>query len=167
MTGEKSSPLTDREELAECAEAVAWLATHRTITPVHVSKVKTDRQIRKVLSNIVRLRSKTAPVLYFSSESRAGNEKIDKDHIVPVRALVDRMIMNPDDCKTILDSIVLAEITKSEHKRLGGLWSDHKDAYARMLTSPVDHLVTIGLERYANVGLVLQSIGSRMRTGES
>ena len=143
------------EELRLCAEAVARLATHRDITPMHVSGVKTDLQIRKVLTSIVRLYGASEPAHYFSEASTVGDEKIDKDHIVPVRALVDRMIMNPNECGDVLGSIVLAEVTKSEHKRLGGLWADHPDAYEKMLTLPVEHLFEAGLERYRNAGIVL------------
>ena len=49
------------EELRLCAEAVAQLATHRDITPMHVSGVKTDRQIRKVLTSIIRLHGASEP----------------------------------------------------------------------------------------------------------
>ena len=143
------------EELVRCATAVASLATHREIEPMHVSKVRSDRQIRKVLDNIVRLHSRLEPAHYFSAASQVEGVKVHRDHIVPVRALVDRMIMNPGECAAILASVHLAEITAEEHRQLGGLWSDHPDEYAAMLTVPAEELLGVGMGRYRNCGIDL------------
>lgn len=143
------------DELVRCATAVASLATHRKIEPVHVSKVHSDRQIRKVLDNIVRLYSRLEPAHYFSDASQVEGAKVHRDHIVPVRALVDRTIINPEECGAILASVHLAEITAEEHRQLGGLWSDHPDEYAAMLKVPAEELLEVGLGRYRNCGIDL------------
>lgn len=147
-----------RAQLLACAQAVAPLAQNRNITAVHVSKVEADHEIRRVLETIVRRWTKGVGPTY---ESRAGTlaEPADLDHVVPCRVIVDRMIMNPAECEALLqESIVIARITKDEHRKLGGIWADHPEVYARLLTAPVGELHTIGLERYSNKGVKVERI---------
>lgn len=134
---------------------MALLATHRHIEPVHVSKVTADRQIRKVLDQVIRLHSRLVEPTYHTAMALTGVARVHRDHIVPVRALVDRMIMNPSDCAGVLDAVELAEVTNAEHRRLGGLWSDHAETCALLLSAPVGDLVDIGLQRYATAGIEL------------
>jgi hypothetical protein len=62
-----------RDQLIACAEAVASLAKHREIEPVHVSFVRTDLEIRPVLETIVRRWSRLTPPHYISTgEKRRG-----------------------------------------------------------------------------------------------
>ena len=150
--------LEQMDELARCAEAVAMLAEHRDIEPVHVSKVKHDRQIRKVLDSIVRLYTRLMWTSYFSEAACEDDARVHRDHIVPVRVLVDRMIMNPFETSDILGAIVLAEITPEEHKRLGGIWKDHEDVYTVMLRCPPDELADLGLKRYDRSGVEVHGV---------
>lgn len=148
-------------QLLACARAVATLATKRDISPVHVSKVEADHEIRRVLETIVRRWTKLVEPRY---ESAAGagafRADVDLDHIVPCRVLVDRMIMDPAMCSEILEQcVVLARITKHEHARLGGIFSDHEPVYAQMLSEPIEELETLGLERYARKAISLRPLG--------
>lgn len=146
------------DELVRCAESVAWLAEHREITPVHVSKVKHDRQIRKVLDSIVSIYTRLMWSSFYSDASCVEGARVHRDHIVPVRVLVDRLIMNPREANEILGAVVLADITAEEHKRLGGIWKDHEDIYAVMLTCPPDDLFDLGMKRYARSGVYLHEV---------
>ena len=158
VTASDPRTLVQRAELARCAEVVARLAEHRAIEPVHVSKVRYDRQIRKVLASVVRLYTRLISTSYFSDAARAGGARVHRDHIVPVRALVDRMIMNPDETLEILDAVVLAEISAEEQKQLGGIWKHHEDVYAAMLQCPPGDLVNLGLKRYVRSGVQVQAV---------
>jgi len=140
-------------ELARCAEAVALIAEHRSIEPVHVSKVKYDREIRKVLTSVVRLYTKLIRTTYASEAARGEGARVHRDHIVPVRVLVDRMIMAPEGAREILDAVVLAQITPEEHRQLGGIWKHHEDLYGVMLSCPLAELVELGLKRYVRSGV--------------
>jgi len=146
------------EELVRCAEVVARLAEHRHIEPVHVSKVKHDRQIRKVLDSIVRLYTRLMWTSYFSEAACVDGARVHRDHIVPVRVLVDRMIMDPFETSEIFGAVVLAEITADEHKRLGGIWKDHEDVYTVMLRCRPDELVDLGLKRYVRSGVEIHDV---------
>jgi hypothetical protein len=81
------------------------------------------------------------------------------DHVVPCRVLVDRMIMNPDECAHILGrAIVLARITKAEQRALGRIYTDFERLYARMLRAPVSKLPSLGRERYRACGIELTRV---------
>ena len=57
--------------------------------------------------------------------------------------------MDPDECADLLRrAIVLARIRKDEHRRLGGIYTHHKDLYERMLGAAVGRLPSLGRERY-------------------
>jgi hypothetical protein len=120
--------------------------------------VEADHEIRRVLETIVRRWTKRVEATYESAAGRTA-KPADLDHVVPCRAIVDRMIMNPDECEALLQqAVVLARITKDEHRKLGGIYMHHEKVYARMLTAPVEKLHKIGLERYANTGIELARI---------
>ena len=60
--------------------------------------------------------------------------KLHREHVVPCRVLVDRMIMNPSECRALLETaVIIASVTPTEHRRLGGIYTHHKDLYRRML----------------------------------
>ena len=145
--------LDDLRELQRCGTAVALLAVNRDITPVHVSKVTSDRQVRKVLSSIIRIYSDSMWSSYGSEGSASADGRLHREHIVPVRVLVDRLIMNPGESDEIFGSVVLADVTPEEHKRLGHIWKDHEDLYAEMLACEPSELLALGLRRYDRGGV--------------
>ena len=142
-------------EIQRCGAAVALLAENRAITPVHVSKVTSDRQIRKVLSSILRIYSDLMWSSYGSEGSSDTEDRLHREHIVPVRVLVDRLIMNPEEAEEIFGSVVLADVTPEEHKRLGHIWKDHEDLYTEMLSCAPEYLLGLGLRRYQRGGVQL------------
>jgi hypothetical protein len=88
-----------RDQLLACAEAVAKLATHRGIEPVRAHLVRHDREYRRVLDTIVRRWTKLTPTHFISTG--AANPRgalLHREHVVPCRVLVDRMIMDPSEC---------------------------------------------------------------------
>ena len=81
------------------------------------------------------------------------------DHVVPCRVLVDRMIMDPSHCGPLLMAgVVLAKITKAEHRQLGGIFTHHAAVYELMLSAPVTDLPGFGHDRYRAAGIELASI---------
>ena len=66
--------------------------------------------------------------------------------------------MDPDECAALLGrAIVLARITKDEHRTLGGIYTHYKDLdlYDRMLRAAVARLPSLGRERYRKWGIEL------------
>jgi len=99
------------------------------------------------------------PTLYISAAARRSRSRLHREHIVPCRVLVDRMIMNPAECRALLESaVVIASVTPAEHRRLGGIWTHHADLYRRMLRAQVLRLPRRGMERYSTTGIALQPI---------
>jgi hypothetical protein len=147
-----------REQLIQSAEVVAQLAVNRRIVAQHVSKLEADHEIRKVLDSIIRLWTRLEGPSYFTQESMdTQNGKRQKDHIVPCRVLVDRMIMNPGDCRDLLQSaVVLVEVSGREHRALGGIYADHPELYAEMLVAPVEELAELGRRRYERFGIEIE-----------
>jgi hypothetical protein len=75
--------------------------------------------------------------------------------MVPVRVLVDRMIMDPTECRALLEkAVIIASVTEAEHRQLGGVWG-HQDLYRRMLKGQVSRLPKRGMERYRAAGIAL------------
>jgi hypothetical protein len=67
------------------------------------------------------------------------------------------MIMNPSQCRELLETaVIIARFTPEEHRRLGGIWTHHADLYRRMLTAQVSRLPRRGMERYKATGIVLR-----------
>ena len=146
-----------RAQLIACAEAVARLARHREIEAVHVTFVKHDLEIRPVLDTIVRRWTRLTPTHYISTAAKKRGATLHREHVVPVRVLVDRMIMNPSECRALLEKgLIIASVTQEEHLRLGGIWTHHKDLYGRMLKAHVSRLSQRGMERYSATGIALQ-----------
>jgi hypothetical protein len=141
-----------REQLIECAEAVSKLARHRNIEPVPALLVRHDRDIRPVLDTIVRrwtLLTRPKRVISTAAAKMRGATR-HREHVVPCRVLVDRMIMNPSECRELLETaVIIADVTPAEHIQLGGIYAHHKDLYGRMLKAPVSQLPSLGWERYA------------------
>jgi len=80
------------------------------------------------------------------------------EHVVPVRVLVDRILMEPRDIEGLFpECVVLAHVTRDEHRQLGPLWRDHPELYEAMLSAPPQELVEIGLRRYTKRSLTLRS----------
>ena len=147
-----------RAQLIACAEAVAKLAKHRKIEPVHVSLVRDDLEIRPVLDTIVRRWTRLTPTRFISTAAaKTRGAKPHREHVVPVRVLVDRMIMNPSECRALLETaVIIASVTPAEHRRLGGIYTHHADLYRRMLKAHVSRLPRRGMERYSATGIALQ-----------
>ena len=149
-----------REQLVACAEAVANLATHREIKPMLAGHVKHDLAIRQILDTIVRCWT-TTPRFISAGAARSGAKR-PKDHVVPVRVLVDRMIMNPSECRVLLDTaVILATITPEEHRKLGGIFTHFEELYGRMLVADVLQLPELGHERYFIKKIKLQPMFRR------
>ena len=154
-----STPEAERRaQLIACAEAVAKLAKHRKIEPVHVNLVRDDVEFRPVLDTIVRRWTRLTPTRFISAAAaNARGAKLHREHVVPVRVLVDRMIMNPSECRVLLETaVIIASVTPTEHRRLGGIYTHHEDLYRRMLKAQVSRLPRRGMERYSATGIELQ-----------
>jgi hypothetical protein len=125
-----------------------------------VSQVSTDLEIRRVLETVVRRWTSLAHATLSSPEAvDLDTRQVDLDHIVPCRVLVDRMIMNPAECEHLLShGVVLARVTKQQHKALGGIFVHHEPLYGRMLTAPLGNLAALGRLRYDVSGISLVAI---------
>jgi hypothetical protein len=154
-----------RDELVMCAEAVANLAKHRQIEAIHARLVRHDREIRRVLDTIVRRWTLLIPPRYISTGAAdTPRAKQHLEHVVPSRVLVDRMIMEPSECRALLDTaVIIASVTPREHQRLGGIYTHHEDLYRRMLAADVSQLPMLGEERYFNSGIKLQPTSTLRR----
>jgi len=149
---------TPKEELQEkrqaqllaCAKAAAKLAKHRDIKPILAGHVIHDLEIRRVLDTVVRrwtLMVETSFVSAAAANPRGG--KPHREHIVPIRVLVDRMIMRPSQCRALLETaVIIANVTPREHRKLGGIFTHFKKLYRRMLKAPVSEPPRLGRKRY-------------------
>jgi hypothetical protein len=149
-----------QREIVACAKAVAALATHRQIRPTLVHYVEHDREIRAVLNAIVRRWTQLVPVTYTTEAAMtAPRTETAKEHVVPCRVLVDRMIMQPRQIRRLLEEgVILARITQREHLQLGGIYVDHRKLYWWMLNSPIEKLPTQGKRRYQKAGIRLHKV---------
>lgn len=152
--------LDRRQQLLACAEALSGLATVRNIVAARVRRDTPDGEIRHVLTAVVRRWSLLDPPRWTSAAaSVATRHDVDREHVVPCRVLVDRLIMNPAECKEVLThAAVLALVTKAEHRRLGGIFVNHAEVYDRMLEAEVTDLEALGIERYQRSGIALTRI---------
>ena len=145
-----------RAQLIACAEAVARVAKHRQIKPISASSSRADLEIRPVLEAIVRRWTRLTPTHYTTAAAKRRGAKVQREHVVPVRVLVDRMIMNPSECRALLEqAVIIASVTQREHWRLGGIWTHHEGLYRRMLKAQVSRLPRRGMERYSATGITL------------
>ena len=154
-----STPEAERRaRLIACAEAVTKLAKHRGIEAVHVGLVRDDLEIRPVLDTIVRRWTLLPPTRFISTAAaNTRGAKLHREHVVPCRVLVDRMIMNSSECRALLETaVIIASVTPAEHRRLGGIYTHHEDLYGRMLKAQVSRLPRRGMERYSATGIALQ-----------
>ena len=103
-----------------------------TSKPQRVHAVRDDLEMRRVLDTIVRRWTRLVPTTYTSAAAlRARRAKLHREHIVPVRVLVDRMIMDPTECRALLErAVIIASVTEAEHRQLGGIWRDHETCTA-------------------------------------
>ena len=153
-----STPEAERRaQLIACAEAVAKLAKNRGIEPLPATLVRADLEIRPVLDTIVRRWTRLTPTHYTSAAAKRRGARLHREHVVPVRVLVDRMIMDPSECRALLEkAVIIASVTPEEHRRLGGIWTHHEDLYRRMLKGHVSRLYRRGLERYSASAIDLE-----------
>ena len=110
----RSTPNDRRAELVACARAVAKLAKHREIEPTHARHVVHDLEIRRVLDSIVRRWTPpgTPPRFISVGAAKKSAAKRHREHVVPCKVLVDRMIMKPSECRALLDkAVIIASVT--------------------------------------------------------
>ena len=64
------------------------------------------------------------PASYISTAAvNMPRRELHLEHVVPIRVLVDRMIMEPTECQELLETaVVIAHITPAEHRELGGIF---------------------------------------------
>jgi len=142
----KAQDAADREELVMLAKLIARKAKNRDITPRRTPFIREDKGIRIALDALVRAWDEKDR--YISVGAKRARRGAHGDHVVRVRVLVDRMIMNPDECEELFKkAIVIARVTPTEHLKLGGAMR-HPELYGRMLTANVARLYRRGLERY-------------------
>jgi hypothetical protein len=154
-----SNPEAERRaQLIASAEAVAKLAKHREIEPILARLQTEDLEIRYVLETIVRRWTRLTPTHFISTgAAKLRRAKPHREHVVPCRVLVDRMIMNPSECRALLErAVIIASVTPAEHISLGGIYTHHADLDGRMLKAHVSRLRKRGLERYSATGIALQ-----------
>jgi hypothetical protein len=98
-----STPEAERRaQLIACTEAVAKLAKRRNIEPVHVRFRQRRPGDPSGLGNNREALTLRTPTRFISI--RAANNrgaKLHREHVVPCRVLVDRMIMNPMECRAL------------------------------------------------------------------
>jgi hypothetical protein len=77
-----------------------------------------DLEVRAVLATVIRRWSMTVPVKYITDEAAAlPVRERHREHVVPVRVLVDRMIIDPSECQSLLsDAVVIAHVSRREHR---------------------------------------------------
>ena len=79
------------------------------------------------------------------------------EHVVPVRVLVDQMIMNPTGCPERLEmAVVVAHITTKEHRKPGDIFTRHPMLCRRMLEAPVSELPHLGRSGRRGTSIRLQ-----------
>jgi hypothetical protein len=133
-----------RAQLIACAEAVADLAEYRDIEAQHVRNVTHDLEIRSVLDTVVRRWTRLTPTRYISAAAGRSRTRLHLEHVVPCRVLVGRMIMNPAECRPLLErAVIIASVTPAEHRH-------------RMLKAHVSRLPRRGMERYSATGIALE-----------
>ena len=155
-----------REDLIAAAELVAGLARHRDIEAGPVRLIREDQGLRRVLDTVVREfkpRRRNEIPDYVSSGYKPGAPK-DREHVVPVRVIVDRMIKDPTQCRALLEkAVVIAFVTPEEHRQLGGIWTHHPEVYAQMLTRQrYAGLRKLGIQRYNDRGVELMAAASEL-----
>lgn len=124
----------------------------RSIAPM-AGKSLDDNDVRTILAAIVRRWSMTVPVTYVSAGS-PEDAKLQREHVVPVRVIVDRMIKAPRTVDRLLRScVVLAEVTAAEHRQIGTMLGTHVDLYAEMKRCGLGEVVGLGWQRYRRQGV--------------
>jgi hypothetical protein len=115
--------------------------------------------VRKALGYIIRCWHAPAG---FTTADAARTARPHREHIVPVRVLVERIIMRPADAERLLNEcVVIAHVTPQEHKRLAGFYRqdpEYQWLYPAMLTAPIEQLVGLGHQRYLRRGLSLRRL---------
>jgi hypothetical protein len=134
---------------------------HRALpaVPCPAVLVEHDLEIRRVLDTIVRRWIPTRT--YTTAAAKRLGAKVHREHVLPVRVLVDRMIMNPSECRALLErAVIIATVTPEEHRKLGPLIR-YADPYGRMHKAHVSRLGQRGLDRYRAKGITLKPTSSR------
>ena len=149
-----------KDQLVACAKAVANLAEYPKIEATPARLVRHDLEIRRVLDAIVRRWTLMAPTHYISAGAAKMSEAARRgEHVVPCKVLVDRMIMHPRRCRTLLETaVIIASVTPEEHRTLGGIFTHHEPLYREMLAADVSQLPSLGKERYSNFDIELHDV---------
>ena len=125
------------EDIVALCQMAARRATNRHITPGPVSRfLREDMAIRKALDSIVRLWKPPHSYVSIGAAKAPKRVRLEREHVVPVRILVDRMIKDPSECRALLEqAVVIARVTPAEHKKL--VFSYKDPHYDRMLKAHV------------------------------
>jgi hypothetical protein len=111
-----------------------------------------DNDARALLRAIVRRWSTTETAVYRSRAVARGI--VHREHVVPVRVLVDRMIAKPRCTERLLRScIVIAEVTPTQHRKIGTMVGTHADLYEDLQSCVIDDLVPLSWRRYSSRGI--------------
>ena len=140
---------TKFNQLVELAELVAGASA-----PTHGARQGRIDERRAVLSTIVRRAGpqdrKLGPAVMDADET-------EDEHVVPVRIIIERLIMRPHQARALLSTALLgAVVTKDEHSALGGVNRFPPGLYERMKRAAPKRLPELGLERYeaADIDLI-------------
>src|SRR5262249_2159374 len=130
-----------RSQLVASAEALARIANRRDVIPPGTSDPEEahDLEIRRLLEAVIaRWSGFCVPTYTTFNPMIALGQDSTIDHVVPVRVLVDRMIIDPHLSGGLLgEAVVLATITREEHRILAGIFTQDGRLYERMLATPV------------------------------
>ena len=136
-----SSGGPDISAAAAIVSTVVWLcemaagrATNRHITPGPAARfLREDMAIRKALDTILRLWKPPHSYESAGAAKAAKGARLEREHVVPVRAMIDRMINDPSECRALLEKVVvIAHVTRAEHKQLVFTYKD--PVYGRQAT---------------------------------
>jgi hypothetical protein len=143
------------EDIVWLCEMAAGRATNRHITPGPVARfLREDMAIRKALDAMIRLWKPPHSYISVGAAKAAKGAGLEREHVIPVRMLIDRMITEPSECRALLGkAVVIAHVTPAEHKQLVLSYKD--PLYDRMLKAHVSRLRQRGLDRYRAMGIEL------------
>ena len=83
---------------------------------------------------------------------------LNHEHVVPIKALVDRMLESPERVSEIMAVAVACLVTVDEHGRLHAAEADQP---APDLRAPLNELVRWGWHRYQTAGIEVWDMGNQ------
>ena len=93
-------------------------------------------------------------------DARAAGDPLHVEHVVPIRVLVERMLVCRDEPSEVFASSLLAICRKSEHERIGPLLKAHRPVYKKMIdpSTPLAALSDLGRQRYERASIDLHDV---------